>query len=227
MGCSPQAISSPPSAASGAVPKVANVTPSAFNAIKASKTKSVAVPCGASGKRRTSSRYQALRAGIGLAARKPTNSPSTRAAKYFLWSECRKGSRATNQPNVVPERRVSSQRRQSLAVSALNFSSTVETTSTLTPARRAWFTPARSFFALSPRGFQLLRSKYGEAPTFTGVNCLDETSLANSVLAGTKTATFPFFFAKAPNSFPNPTTASRGAQGPPAAQQTAPKSPQI
>src|SRR5260370_1107448 len=225
MGCSPQAISSPPSAASGAVPKVANVIPSAFNAIKASKTKSVAVPSGASGKRRTSSRYQALRAGIGLAARKPTNSPSTRAAKYFLWSECRKGSRATNQPNVVPERRVSSQRRQSLAVSCLNFSSTVETTSTLTPARRAWFTPARSFFALSPRGFQVLRSKYGDAPTFTGVNCLDETRLSNSVLAGTNAATLPFFLTNAADCCGNSVTSSRGARGSPAANQTRPNSP--
>ena len=225
MRCS-VGTSSPPSVASGEVPKVARVAPSSFNFARASVTSKVAVPAGASGSRRTSSRYQALRAGIGLAARKPTSLPFTRAAKYFLYSECRKGSSATSHPNVVAARRASSQCMQSRAVSLFNDSSMPSgTISTSTPARRAWFTPARSFLALSPRGFQVLRSKYGEAPTFTAVKLCGAIVRAHSALVGTKATTRPCRFANDANWRASSAMSSSGASGSPAASQTRPNSP--
>src|SRR6266545_2473150 len=129
-------MSSSPSLASGAVPRVAIVAPSALSRCKVSKTSRSAVPRGASGARNTSSRYQPSRAGIGLAASKPTKRPlASRAVNNFFRSALRNGSSAKSQPKVVAARRVLNHWRHNSAVSFLSSLLKLTTLSIRTPAR--------------------------------------------------------------------------------------------
>src|SRR6185437_11479186 len=130
--------SATPSVAIKAVPSVASLAPLCFSESSTSTTSRSVVPLGAFFERKTSSRYQPLRAGIGLAARNPTSFPSAaRAVKYFFFSLCWKGSTVNSHSNLIALRRVVSQLLQRQAVSRINRSSTSNTSLTVTPARRA------------------------------------------------------------------------------------------
>jgi len=112
----------------------------------------LAVPAGASGARSTSSKYQPLRAGIGLAATKPTSLLSlSRATNNFLRSTQANGSSDNNQPKLATARRDFNQVKQSSAVSRRNALSKSSTSCTETPARVALLMPASSRERTPPR----------------------------------------------------------------------------
>ena len=134
---------------------MASLAPSRFRESSTSTTSRSVVPLGAFLERKTSSRYQPSRAGMGLAA-DPTSRPSeSRAVKYFFFSLCWNGSTVKSHANLIGLRRVVRQLLQRQAVSRTSRSSTLTAAVTCTPARRAWLTPARAFFARSPRGAQV------------------------------------------------------------------------